>query len=60
MPQTPKSEPSNQPRADMDSSIAQEEYVLSDGKDQQREQMMKEVGRHKSGPNFSDPQAGKE
>lgn len=60
MPQTPQSDPANQPRSDKKSDITQEEDVPSDGNDEEGEQMIKDPGRDKPGPKLSDPQAGKE
>ena len=60
MPQTPQSHPANQPRTNMEPGLTLEEDVPSDGKDEQGEQMIKDLGRNKPGANLSGPQAVKE
>ena len=59
MPQTPQPDPANQPRPNEEPGITHEDDVPSDGKDEQGEQMIEELGRDKPGPKLSDPQAGK-
>lgn len=60
MPQTRQSDQANQPRSDKEPDLSQEEDLPSDGKDEEGEQMIKELGRDKPGPKLSGPQAGKE
>ena len=60
MPQTAQSDPAHQPRNNEEPRVTQEEDVPSDGKDEQGEQMMKELGRAKPNPILSDPHAGRE
>ena len=60
MPQTAQSDPAHQPRNNEEPSVTQEEDVPSDGKDEQGEQMIKELGKDKPGPKLSEPQSDKE
>ena len=59
MLQTLSPGPADQPRPNQEPGITHEEDVPSDGKDEQGEQMMEELGRDKPEPKLSDPQAGK-
>lgn len=60
MPQNAQSDPAHPPRTDKEPGLTHEEDVPSDGKDEQGEQMIEELGQDKPGPHLADPQAGKE
>lgn len=60
MPNTPKPDSANQPRTDEEPGITQEEDIPSDGKDEKGEQMIKDLGRDKPGPELSDSQSSKQ